>query len=43
MSEKKPKYEERVCNIERGTFAPLVFSAASGMGPITTTIYRCLA
>ena len=36
---KKLQYEERVRNVEHGTFTPLVFSAAGGMGPrpITTT------
>jgi len=33
----------RVCNVEHGTFTPLVFSTAGGMGPIATTFYRCLA
>ena len=32
-----------VRNVEHGTFTPLVFSAAGGMGPIATTFYRCLA
>jgi len=40
---KKREYEERVHNIEHGTFTPLVFSAAGGMGPIATTFYRHLA
>jgi len=29
--------------VQRGTFTPLVFSAASGMGPIATTYYEHLA
>jgi len=41
-TEKKHEYEERVCNVKHGTFSPLVFSAAGGMGPIATTFYRCL-
>jgi hypothetical protein len=32
--EKKRAYEERVWEIEHGSFSPLVFSAASGMGTI---------
>ena len=39
-NEKKRQYEERVCNVKHGTFTPLVFSAAGGMGPIATTFYR---
>ena len=39
----KCEYEERACNVKHGTFAPLVFSSASGMGPIPTTFYRRLA
>ena len=42
-NEKKRQYEERVRNVEHGTFTPLVFSAAGGMGPITTTFYKRLA
>ena len=42
-NEKKRHYEERVCNIECGTFTPLVFSAAGGMGPTATTFYKRLA
>ena len=41
--EKQHVYEERVRNVEHGTFTPLVFSATGGMGPITTTFYKRLA
>ena len=43
MKTKKRQYEERVRNVEHGTFTPLVFSAAGGMGPITITFYKRLA
>ena len=42
-NEKKRAYEERVRNVEHGTFTPLVFSVAGGMGPIATTFYKRLA
>ena len=41
--EKKRAYEERVREIEHGSFFPLVFSAAGGMGPIATIVYKKLA
>ena len=30
--EKQRAYQQRVCEIERGSFTPLVFSASGGMG-----------
>ena len=41
--EKKRAYEERVREIEHGSFSPLVFSAAGGIGPIATVVYKRLA
>ena len=41
--EKKRAYEERVREIEHGSFAPLVFSISGGMGPIATTVYKRMA
>ena len=41
--EKKRAYEERVREIEHGSFSPLVFSAAGGMGTIATVVYKRLA
>ena len=41
--EKKRAYEERVREIEHSSFSPLVFSAAGGMGPIATVVYKRLA
>ena len=41
--DKKREYEERVREIEHGSFSPLVFSTAGGMGPIATTVYKRIA
>ena len=41
--EKKRAYEERVREVEHGSFSPLVFSAAGGMGTIATVVYKRLA
>ena len=36
-------YDERVREVERGTFSPLVFSCSGGIGPAATVVYRRLA
>ena len=41
--EKQRAYEQCVREIEYGSFTPLVFSTAGGMGNAATTTYRCLA
>ena len=41
--ENKRAYEERVREIEHGSFAPLVFSISGGVGPIATTVYKRMA
>ena len=41
-SEKKRHYNERVTNIENGTFTPLVFSTSGGMGRECKTFYKRL-
>ena len=41
--EKKRAYEEHVREVEHGSFSPLVFSAAGGMGTIATVVYKRLA
>ena len=41
--EKKRAYEERVREVEHGSFSPLVFSAAGGMGSIASIVYKRLA
>ena len=40
--EKKRKYEERVLNIEHGTFTPLVFTTSGGMSQLTQIFYSRL-
>ena len=40
IENKKREYEERVREIEHGSFSPLVFSTAGGMGP---TMYKRIA
>ena len=37
--DKKRKYDERIREVERGTFSPLVFSSG-GMGPSATVVYK---
>ena len=41
--EKRRSYDQRVREIEHGTFTPLVFSAAGGMGNAATIMFRKLA
>ena len=41
--EKRRSYDQRVREVERGTFAPFVFSATGGMGPAALTVYKRLA
>ena len=41
--EKKQSYEQRIREIEHGSFSPLVFSTTGGMGPIATTVYKRIA
>ncbi len=41
--EKRRAYQQRVCDIERGSFTPLVFSTAGGMGRAATVFYKRLA
>ena len=36
-------YHERVREVERACFSPLVFTATGGMGPTATTVFRKLA
>ena len=40
---KKRAYEQRVTDIEHGSFTPLVFSTTGGMGKLADTFYRRLA
>ena len=41
--EKKRKYDQRVREIEHGSFAPLVFSTGGGLAPIAIQVYNRLA
>ena len=41
--QKKRAYEERICEVERGSFTPLIFSTQGGMSKETTTMYKHLA
>ena len=41
--EKKRAYDERVREIEHGSFSPLVFSTTGGMGTTATVVYKRLA
>ena len=41
--EKKRAYDERVREIEHGSFSPLVFSTSGGMGTTATVVYKRIA
>ena len=41
--EKRRAYEQRIREIEHGSFCPLVFSTSGGMGITTTIVYKRLA
>ena len=41
--EKKRTYNDRILNIDKGTFTPLVFSTAGGMGKESEAYHRRLA
>jgi len=41
--EKRLAYDERVREVERACFSPLVFAATGGMGPTATIFFRKLA
>ena len=41
--EKIRAYDERVREVERACFSPLMFAATGGMGPTATTVFRKLA
>ena len=38
--EKRRAYDERIREIEHGSFSPLVFSTAGGMGPTAKVVYK---
>ena len=41
--EKKRAYGQRILEVERATFTPIVFSASGGLGKEATTFYKRLA
>ena len=41
--EKRRKYQQRVCEVEQGSFTPLVFSSSGGMSKATTVTIKRLA
>ena len=41
--EKRRAYQQRVCEVERGSFMPLVFSTAGGRGRAASVFYKRLA
>ena len=41
--EKRRAYDERIREIELGSFSPLVFSTTGSMGPTAATVYKRLA
>ena len=40
---KMSAYEQRVREVEGGTFSPLVFTTSGGMGPTATIVYKKIA
>ena len=42
-NEKRRHYEERILQVERASFSPLVLSATGGMAPVATTFYCRIA
>ena len=41
--DKRRKYDERIREVERGTFSPLIFSSSGGMGPTARIVYKRIA
>ena len=41
--EKKRAYDQRIRDVEHGSFSPLVFSTSGGMGPTANVVYKRLA
>ena len=40
---KRREYQDRILNVEHGSFSPLIFSIAVGMGPTASVVFRRLA
>ena len=43
VQEKKREYDQRVREVEHGSFSPLVFSTSGGMGPTANVVYKRIA
>ncbi len=41
--EKKRAYDQRIREVEHGSFSPLVFSTSGGMGPTANVVYKRIA
>ena len=41
--EKKRKYNDRILNVDKGSFSPLIFSTTGGMGPECTKFHKRIA
>ena len=41
--DKKKKYNDRILQVEKGSFTPLIFSTTGGMGPEATKYHRRIA
>ena len=41
--DKRRKYDERIQEVKRGSFSPLVFSSSGGMSPTVTVVYKHIA
>ena len=42
-NEKKAKYEDRIIQVEKGCFCPLIFSTSGGVGPLCDNLHKRLA
>ena len=40
---KRHEYQDRILNVEHGSFSPLIFSATGGMGPTASVVFKRLA
>ena len=40
---KRRDYQDRIINVEHGSFSPLIFSTSGGMSPTASVVYRRLA
>ena len=40
---KRRDYQDRIINVEHGSFSPIIFSTSGGMGPTASVVYKRLA